>query len=94
MLLRVLLALPLKFKAPRVVKENIPDTIKLEELSAEWDEIRSHMQSFLSNLDEQMLTKKIFKHPRIGMINIVQTMHFYLAHLEHHIPQIKRQLDL
>lgn len=88
-LLRISLFLPLKFEAPKVVKDDIPEEIKLEELKTDWDMVRSDMQAFLSELDPALYDKKIFKHPRIGMINIKQTMLFFQSHIDHHIPQVK-----
>ena len=88
-LLRISLFLPLKFEAPRVVKDGIPEEIHLEELKKDWEVVRKDMQAFLNNLDPALHNKKIFKHPRIGMINIKQTMDFFQSHFDHHVPQVK-----
>lgn len=88
-LLRISLFLPLKFEAPKSVKDNIPGEIKLEELKKDWDQVRKDMQTFLNNLDPTLYDKKIFKHPKVGMINLRQTMVFFQSHFDHHVPQVK-----
>lgn len=88
-LLQISLFLPLKFEAPRVVKDGIPEEIHLEELKRDWEVVRKDMKAFLENLDPALYNKKIFKHPRIGMINIKQTMDFFQSHFDHHVPQVK-----
>ncbi|MBL6447525.1 DinB family protein [Fulvivirga sp. 29W222] len=88
-LLRIFLFLPVKFEAPRVVKEGMPEEITLEELKTDWDNVREDMHEFLDNLAPALHNKKIFKHPRIGMINIRQTMEFFQSHFDHHVPQVK-----
>lgn len=92
-MLRGSLALPLKYKAPKVVSENIPEEINLEGVKVSWTAIRNELYLFIDNLPEDMLRHKIFRHPFIGMINIGQVLSFYQSHFNHHLPQIKRLLS-
>ena len=92
LLLKVSLALPIKFKAPKVVSENIPDTVDYEMLKTSWEIIRIDLDHFVNNLPPEMLQHKIFRHPRVGLINIKQALVFYQSHFDHHLPQIKRLL--
>lgn len=89
LLLRWALLLPLKFKAPEVVRINIPDHVKSEELFKKFDSTRMAMEEFLSDFPSDKLNLAIFKHPRIGYINIIQTLDFIQAHFKHHENQIR-----
>ena len=82
--------LPFKYKAPRSLAENTPPAITVAELKAEWDLLRTELREFLNAIEDKYLRKKIYKHPRAGMLNVVQAVTFFREHYIHHWPQIKR----
>ncbi|ELR71026.1 hypothetical protein C900_03156 [Fulvivirga imtechensis AK7] len=92
-MLKTSLALPLKFKAPKVVSENMPEEVDLQDIRESWEAIRSELDLFIANLPDDKLRHKIFRHPFIGMINISQVLSFYQSHFDHHLPQIRRLLS-
>ncbi|MTI39573.1 DinB family protein, partial [Fulvivirga lutimaris] len=92
-LLKIFLALPLKFRAPRLVSDSIPDTIDIKEVLKNWDEIRDKFSLLLAAQDDRFLKKKVFKHPRVGYIDFYQTIEFIEAHHQHHFRQINNLLS-
>ncbi|MEQ8927403.1 MAG: DinB family protein [Fulvivirga sp.] len=92
-LLKLFLRLPLKFKAPKTVSESIPDQINLNELRSDWSNLRESFRLLLSIQTDQQLDLKLFKHPSVGYLNLIQTIEFIKAHHKHHLPQIKRLLS-
>ncbi|HNP20143.1 MAG TPA: DinB family protein [Fulvivirga sp.] len=92
-LLHLFLKFPIKFKAPKVVADAMPDSINMEQLRIDWQSHREQMKELLNNQDEKHLHLKIFKHPRIGYINMFQTMSFINAHHRHHLKQINGLLS-
>lgn len=78
-----------KFKAPKVVSSP-PNTESYEELKERWDHARDRFKSVLEKLPKSAYKKQIFKHPRVGYLNIKQTLAFMGHHIGHHIPQIEK----
>lgn len=92
-LLKFLLKLPVKYKAPRKVSEPIPDKVEFDDLKQKWNETREAIKLLLEVLTPQQLDSQMFRHPRMGHINIYQTLDFLKDHHEHHLPQIKNRLS-
>lgn len=92
-LLKFFLAMPWKYKAPRRVSDSIPNEVNITEVLADWTRIREKFHLLLNAQDDQHLSKKIFKHPRIGYINFFQTLEFIEAHHQHHFRQINNLLS-
>ncbi len=92
-LMNLFLKLPIKFKAPQTVSDDIPNTIDLEKLKGDWENLQMSFKLLLSVQNDQDLEKKIFKHPRIGYLNFYQTLDFLLAHHKHHLKQINGLLS-
>jgi hypothetical protein len=86
--LRLAFSLPLKFEAPEVVRVNIPDQVNTKALFDKYDSTRTDLEEFLSDFPENKLNLAIFRHPRIGYINIIQTLDFLQVHFQHHEKQI------
>ena len=88
-LLKIALALPIKFKAPKVahVNEEYPDFDRMRE---EWSGIRNDFKKFLINLDENNFKKTVYQHPRAGFLTLKQAIVFMEDHIEHHRKQIDR----
>lgn len=92
-LMKLFLRLPLKFKAPKVVEDDIPESVDLEKLKEDWSNLRQAIELLLNVNSDEQLKLKLFRHPRIGLINIVQTLEFIKAHHKHHLPQVKNLLS-
>ncbi|OON70285.1 DinB family protein [Hymenobacter sp. CRA2] len=94
-LLRLMLRLPgLKFKAPSRVAALTPtDTQELPPLAdmrQQWGSTRRHLEQLLNEFPGPLLHRAIFKHPRVGMLTIEQTLDFMLDHVLHHRQQLAR----
>lgn len=84
--------LPFKFKAPRMVVENTSPFHSREALIRAWDTTRLELRQVLEKFTDDQITRKVFKHPRAGMLNIQHALRFFREHIIHHQPQIKRLL--
>jgi uncharacterized damage-inducible protein DinB len=92
LLLSISQRMPLKFKAPRVVVEHTARENDFEKLAQAWDLSRSELEGFLNRMDDQHLKRKIYKHVRVGMLNVQHALKFFGEHVAHHAPQIKKLL--
>ncbi|MDZ7757984.1 DinB family protein [Rhodohalobacter sp.] len=92
LLLKIALALPIKFKAPKIaeVKEENPD---FESTVEEWNNVREELHELLENTDEAIFSKTIYKHPRAGYLTLKQTLEFMEDHINHHRKQIGRIMN-
>ena len=84
--------LPIKFKAPKVVVENTPVYQTPAQIIEAWDATRKQMKDLLDTFSDRHLSRKVYRHPVAGMLNIRQTLRFFREHIIHHTPQIKRLL--
>ena len=82
--------LPFKFKAPRSVVENTLSYKNLDDLVSDWDSVRNELKVFLEKFEDDQINKKIYRHVRVGLLNIQQALLFFREHLIHHAPQIHR----
>jgi len=80
----------LKFKAPKVVVENTPPVLPLQDLVEKWNAQRTDLKLFLEGMEEKNYKKLIYKHPIAGRLDARQAMVFFGEHIIHHTPQIKR----
>lgn len=85
------LKLPLKFKAPKQVSK-VPETITLDELKKYFGKNSADFRKILEELPAEMEDKFIFKHPRSGLFNIIQTLNFTREHYLHHERQLNALL--
>jgi hypothetical protein len=90
LLLKVSQRLPLKYKAPAHITSNTPHALPLNELNEQWQIAREDLKKFLEEIDERNIKKKIYKHPVVGYLDVVQAIIFTRAHFRHHLPQIKK----
>lgn len=84
--------MPLRYNAPSVVLENTPESLSYQELQVRWDDLRAGLQNFLEKISPADLTKKIYKHPVAGRMNVQHALRFFAEHIRHHWPQVKRLL--
>ncbi len=80
--------LRIKFKAPAIISN--PPVTSLEELEKDWEETRNKLVEFVGNYPEKWDKKGVYKHPFIGMFNILEGLQFLNAHLRHHRNQVGR----
>ena len=86
-ILRVILFLPFKYKAP---KASVPEKVlTLDELTKKWGDIRSDLKNILIQNGKES-RKLLYKHPFAGRMNLIEMMKFFRAHIAHHIKQIQR----
>jgi hypothetical protein len=82
--LRFALSLPVKFKAPPLLSE--PDShISKDVFFLQWETLRKEYESFLGGIDSDLVHLKLYKHPAVGYMSIVQALDFMAIHLERHI---------
>jgi hypothetical protein len=82
--------IPMRYKAPRLVVEHTPDALSYGELIRQWEVVRAEMIDFLEQISDDDIRKKVYKHPRVGMLNVVHGIRFLREHIIHHRPQVKR----
>lgn len=92
LLLIVSQRLPLKFKAPKMVVDRTSDESDLDKLIEAWDLTRLDLKKILDRIESQHIKRKIYRHVRVGMLNIQHTLKFIGEHVGHHTPQIKKLL--
>jgi hypothetical protein len=92
LLLTISQTLPIKYKAPKVLAESQPETLPYHELKSRWDATRGELETFLNSFDDRFLKKKVYKHPVVGRLNILQALNFIRAHIKHHLLQIKKRI--
>lgn len=90
--LKISQRLPLKFKAPRLVIENTPAFENIEQIEMAWTKTRNELKELLSQITDDQIKRKIYKHPIAGKLNIHQALRFFGEHIIHHQPQIKKLL--
>ena len=88
--LRLMLKSPLKFKTPEVKGIEPDGNVKKEVLFQEWEKVRMELYSFLQQFPENKLNELIFRHPVVGWLTIISTLHFITDHIGHHQQQLSR----
>ena len=84
--------LPLRYRAPAVVRSQTPAPVPLNTLSDEWDATRIQLAEVLDNIGDDHLRRLIYRHPVVGLLDAGQCLTFMHAHFHHHLPQITRLL--
>jgi hypothetical protein len=84
--------LPLKYKAPKVLSGQPPPALPYPQIVQSWNEVRSELKSFMETFDDRTIKRKIYKHLIAGRLNVIHAVKFFIEHLKHHLPQIKRLL--
>jgi uncharacterized damage-inducible protein DinB len=94
LLLKLSQRLPVKYKAPKVLGEDPPESLPLQEVIQRWNDSRNELKAFLETLSAEHLDKKIYKHAVAGRLNILHALDFFNEHLIHHWPQIQRLINI
>ncbi|MGB3547190.1 MAG: DinB family protein [Saprospiraceae bacterium] len=83
-----LVVYPRKVKAPSALTgENLPKKSTLEKVRRQWSADRIKLRRFLSEADENLFDRQIFKHPFAGRFNFSRMVRFLRGHLRHHRKQ-------
>lgn len=91
-LLKISQRLPLRFKAPKYLKQNTPEPVPIAEFISRWNLSRTELRNFLESIAEEDRNKLIYKHPIAGRFNVSQCLVFLQEHFHHHLPQVNRIL--
>lgn len=91
-MLQVAVALPIKYKAPRIAQ--IPEKLDVSyaQALAEWNEVRDGLKEQYLAVDENIIDNDLFKHPMAGKLSLLQSVKFMRHHMTRHIGQIDRIL--
>lgn len=92
LLLQISQRVPLKYKAPKKVVEHTTSETDILKLIEQWDDVRSDFKNLLEKIEDHQIRRGIYRHVRVGMINIQHAVKFFGEHVHHHTPQIKKQL--
>jgi hypothetical protein len=90
-LLRFAMKTSLKFKAPPVLEEPA-SFIKKEEFLSKWNNLRNDYREFLEPIKEDIASSRIYKHPVMGRMDLLQALDFLGVHLERHLKSAKEIL--
>jgi hypothetical protein len=92
LVLQISQRLPFKYRAPKKVVENTLHESDIIKLIEQWDLVRADLKSLLEKIEDHQIKRGIYRHVRVGLINIQHALKFFGEHVIHHTPQIKRQL--
>lgn len=92
LLVKIVFAVPLKFKAPEAVEPKIGYQ-SLNDLEAQWTNIRSQTLELLQRLTDKELNKTLWKHASAGKLNLHHMIQFFGIHFRRHKKQIERTLE-
>jgi uncharacterized damage-inducible protein DinB len=85
------LGIPVKAPSKKMLPKN---ELSLAEIRKQWDESQKWVRGYVEGLDDEGLKKAVFSHPVSGPINIEQAIDMSLAHINSHIRQIRKRLEL
>jgi DinB superfamily len=89
--MQLALGLPLRFRAPAVAA-TVPAAVDPDVLCARWAEVRRGWQELLDAFPPDLEGRLVFRHPVAGRLSLADTLAVLQAHLDHHVPQLKRAL--
>ncbi len=83
-ILESFLKLGVSYKGPAIVTKNFPDYFDFKELKKDWIDSRKSFLEYTQTLNDEILSKGIFRHAIIGRMDIYMTLHFFKFHFDHH----------
>ena len=83
-ILESFLKLGVSYKGPAIVTKNFPDYFDFKELKKDWINSRKSFLEYTQTLNDEILSKGIFRHAIIGRMDIYMTLHFFKFHFGHH----------
>ena len=80
-----------KYRAPGVIgsPDDRPD---FAAVAQSYRQVRADMRRFITDMNDDLADKAIFKHPVIGPINLTQTLSFLQEHMARHADQVKERM--
>ena len=90
--LNTYLATPLKFKAPAVVNDDLPQQATFWEIAKKWKDQRVLLRDYLQELPDEHFNKEIYKHPFAGRLSLDGMLAFFQGHFKRHKKQIFRTI--
>jgi DinB superfamily len=94
LMLNIAFYLPLKFKAPPILEENLPSHSDFNALKNDWASQRLELQEFIDSLPDNVIESEIWNHPYAGKMNIAQMIDFFESHFDRHKKQIQKTLKM
>ena len=91
--LNLAVALPFKYKAPKVAQIQEGSNISFEDADKQWIEIRAALRDRYLGLDEAIIDHELFKHPAAGKLSIMQSVRFMRQHMNRHIKQMNDTIN-
>jgi len=92
LVLKISQRLPFKYTAPKKVIENTVQESDIAKLIERWDLVRAELRRLLEKIEDHQIKRGIYRHVRVGLINIQHAVNFFGEHVTHNTQQIKRQL--
>jgi hypothetical protein len=89
-LLSFAISLPIKYKAPNVIKLDEKGATTCSEAVANWANIRMSLRKEYEMIDEGIIDHELFKHPAAGKLSVIQSVKFMRRHVQRHKGQIER----
>lgn len=86
------LASPLRFRAPAVAA-TVPDQVDPAALRERWETVRRDLRELLDGFPPEIEGRLVFRHPVAGRLGLADTLAVLQAHLDHHLPQVRRALS-
>ena len=71
----------------------VPPQIDAAELRARRGELRREWRGFIEGYPRELLGRLVFRHPYAGRMSLDHALGTLEAHLDHHVPQVKRALE-
>jgi hypothetical protein len=81
-----------RLRAPAVAAA-VPDTVDPAALRARWEEVRREWRALVEAFPRALAGRLVFRHPVAGRLTLADTLAVLQAHLDHHVPQVKRALS-
>jgi uncharacterized damage-inducible protein DinB len=83
---------PIKFTAPAITTENLPETSTLPEAIEAWAATRARLQRIISSIPPEFAKRELFKHPLAGRMSALHMLRFMNVHVRRHTAQLRRTL--
>jgi hypothetical protein len=84
----------IRYKAPKVLLTSTPAAVPFKEIVSKWDAFREDLKKFLDTIPSHHARKKIYKHHIAGRLDAAQGVAFLREHFHHHMPQIRRLVNV
>ena len=91
-LLNFAIALPIKFKAPKVADIKDGEKVTFDEALVKWAAVRKELLAEYDKMDDDLVTHELFKHPAAGKLSALQSVKFMRQHMNRHIKQMQNTI--